>query len=125
MLENNFVYISAIVSLIAVLYVVGKVFLILHMRDNFDSSHKYHIITLSLGGAYEIITIVLMCLLINNVILNIYCYLFLADAIMVFIAAVVYYLHYRMFANRKAQQEKAVNEDANKNPKKVEQPSNI
>ena len=100
MLENNFVYISAVISLLAIFYVVGKVFLILHMRDHFDSSYKYHVVTMALGGVYEIVTIVLTCVLIKNVILNIYCYLFLADALMVFIAAIVYYLHYRMFVKR-------------------------
>ncbi len=124
MLENNFVYISAVISLFAILYVVGKVFLILHMRDNFDSSHTYHIVTLSLGGVYEIITIVLMCVLIKNVILNVYCYLFLADAIMVFIAALVYYLHYRMFVRRKLRRENVAEEETKENAQNDENVSN-
>ena len=106
MLENNFVYVSAALSLFAVSYVVAKVILILHERDNYRESYKYHIATTISCAVYELITVVTAFAIIKDVILNIYCYLLLADAIFVFISYVVYYLHYLMFKRRdKAAQE--------------------
>ena len=121
MLENNFVYVSAVLSLFAVSYVLAKVILILHMRDNFKTSYKYHITTMITCAVYEIITIVTAFVIINDVILNIYCYLLLADAIFVFIAFIVYYMHYLMFKRRNAQSDEQEQEEA----KATEQPSKV
>lgn len=100
MLENNFVYVSAVLSIFAIAYVVAKVILILHMKDNYKGSYKYHVATMITGLVYELITIVTAIAIINNVILNIYCYLLFADAIFVLFAYVIYYLHYLMFKRR-------------------------
>ena len=112
MLENNFVYVAALLSLFAVGYVVAKVVLILHMRDNYKDSYKYHLTTMITGAIYEIITIVTAFVIINNVILNIYCYVLLADAIFVLIAFIVYYLHYMMFKRRDKYVEEQEKEEA-------------
>ncbi len=112
MLESNFVYVSATLSLFAVCYVVAKVILILHERDNYKDSFKYHVTTIVTGAVYELITIVTAFVIINDVILNIYCYLLLADAIFVFIAFVVYYMHYLMFKRRNKILEEQENEEA-------------
>ena len=112
MLENNFVYIAAVLSLFAVAYVVAKVVFILHLKDNFKDSYKYHITTMVTGAIYEIIAIATAFAIIKDVILNIYCYVLLADAIFVLIAFIVYYLHYMMFKRRDKYVEEQEKEEA-------------
>ena len=74
MLENNFVYISAVISLLAIIFVVGIIFIILKLREDFNEASKLHLPAVIFAGVYEAVLIVVSCLIIQDVILNIYCY---------------------------------------------------
>ena len=100
MLENNFVYISAVISLLAIIFVVGIIFIILKLREDFNEASKLHLPAVIFAGVYEAVLIVVSCLIIQDVILNIYCYLFLSNAFIVFGALIIYVLYYRAAKSR-------------------------
>lgn len=119
MLESNFMYIAAVISVFAIAYVVGTIFLILNLKDNFNDASKLHIPALVFAGAYEITAITLACVIMQDVIINIYCYLFLSNAFIVLCTLLIYVDYYRR-AKKRYVAEKSETED-----KPVEESANV
>ena len=100
MLESSFMYIAAAVSVFAIFDVVGTIFLVMHLRDNFNDATKLHLPAVIFSILYEVGTIVLACIIMQDVIINIYCYLFLTKAFIVLCASLIYFDYYRRARKR-------------------------
>ena len=100
MLESSFMYIAAAVSVLAIFYVVGTVFLIMHLRDNFNDASKLHLPAVIFSVLYEAGVIALACVIMQDVIINIYCYLFLCNAFIVLCASLIYFDYFRRARKR-------------------------
>ena len=117
MLESSFMYIAAVVSIFAIAYVVGTIFLILNLRDNFSDVSKLHLPAVIFAGVYEAANIALACVIMQDVIINIYCYLFLTNAFIVLCTLLIYVDYYRRakkryYAAKEVANDKPVDEPA-------------
>ena len=119
MLESNFMYIAAAISIFAIAFVVGTIFLILNLKDNFSDASKLHIPAIIFATLYEMLSITMACIIMQDVIINIYCYLFLTNAFIVLCTLLIYVDYYRR-AKKKYDATKTETED-----KPVDAPVNV
>ncbi len=106
MWESNFMYVAAVFSIFAMAYVVGTIFLILNLRDHFNDASKLHVPAIMFATLYEAASIIFACIIMQDVIINVYCYLFLTNAFIVLCTSLIYVDYYRR-ANKRYVAEKA------------------
>ena len=121
MLESSFMYIAAVMSIFAIVYVVGTIFLILNLKDNFNDASKLHIPAIVFAAVYDAVSIVVACIIMQDVIINIYCYLFLLNAFIVLATLFIYVDYYRRAKKRYYAAKEVANDKPADEPAKLDE----
>jgi hypothetical protein len=92
-LENNFFYIAAVISLSCMALFIYFIHLNITLKNKDEAPHlsKSAIILASL---YEVITIIVAAVIVKNVIINVYDYLFLLTILLLGITEILYVIKY-------------------------------
>lgn len=94
MLEDNFFYIAALISTFGTALFLFFIYLFVKVKANWDHPYRFNKLSIILATIFELTTIVVSGLIIQNVIINVYCWLFLAALILVVLVEFIYITTY-------------------------------
>ena len=96
-MEDNFFYIAAIISVLAIALFVTFIYINIKLRSNWNNANKLNIISISLASVFEVLLLVVSGLIFKNVIINIYIVLFLVTFIILLAAELTYLISYQKY----------------------------
>ena len=92
-MEDNFLYVAALISAIAVGLFISFTYLNIRLRFKREKD-KFNTLSIILASIFELIVIGVIAAIIRNVILNVYCYLFLVIIVLVLASEIAYFIYY-------------------------------